>query len=412
MATLALFVYRLLGTIGVWPLAFFLKGHPNFKGTIAQRLGFVLPEAPALRKAIWIHAASVGEVKAVSGLVKAIRSRWPEVFIFISPMTATGREVSCKMPEKDLVFPFPFDLFWVMKRYLLRLMPCAILVVETEIWPNMLLAAQDLAIPVVFVNARMSEKSYKNYHKVSWLMKDILKQVRVLAIAGPDAQRFSALGALQVEVLGNLKLDAVPVSHNAQEASLRESLGTGSRPIFIAGSVREGEETMVVDAIIRAASSIKGLYSIIAPRHPDRIEYIAKMAAGLDIKWGLRSKGAKDVDLLIIDTMGELFKLYGISDAAFVGGSLVDLGGQNILEPVAWGVPTIHGPYMDNFTWALDAVKGNTFLVSDARELAETIIKIVKNLDGSREKGKKALNALMSEQGVTRRYIQALEPLI
>jgi 3-deoxy-D-manno-octulosonic-acid transferase len=412
MATLALFVYRLLGTIGVWPLAFFLWRHPNFKGTIAQRLGFVLPEAPALRKAIWIHAASVGEVKAVSGLVKAIRRRWPQVFIFISPMTATGREVSCKMPEKDLVFAFPFDLFWVMKRYLLRLMPCAILVVETEIWPNMLLAAQDLAIPVVFVNARMSEKSYKNYQKVSWLMKDILKQVRVLAITGPDAQRFSALGALQVEVLGNLKLDAVPASGNAEEATLRESLGSGSRPIFIAGSVREGEETMVVDAIIRAASSIKGLYSIIAPRHPDRIEYIAKMAAGLDIKWGLRSKGAKDVDLLIIDTMGELFKLYGISDAAFVGGSLVDLGGQNILEPVAWGVPTIHGPHMDNFTWALDAVKGNTFVVRDARELAETIIKIVNDPDGSREKGKKALNALTSEQGVTRRYIQALEPLI
>ena len=169
---------------------------------------------------------------------------------------------------------------------------------------------------------------------------------------------------------------------------------------------------MVVDAIIRAASSIKGLYSIIAPRHPDRIEYIAQMAAGLDIKWGLRSKGAKDVDLLIIDTMGELFRLYGVSDAAFVGGSLVDLGGQNILEPVAWGVPTMHGPHMDNFTWALDAVKGNTFVVRDARGLAEAIIKILKNLDGSREKGKRALDALKGEQGVTDRYIQALEPLL
>jgi len=412
MATLALFIYRLLGAMGVWPLAFLYRRHPNFKDTVAQRLGFVLPEAPARRKAVWIHAASVGEVKAAAGLVKAIRQRWPEVFIFMSPMTATGREVSRKMPEVDLVFPFPFDLSWVMKRYLLRLMPCAILVVETEIWPNMLLAAHNLAIPVVFVNARMSGKSYENYRKVSWFMNSILREVRVLAIAGPDAQRFSALGALKVEVLGNLKLDAVPASGNAQEAALRESLGSGSRPIFIAGSVREGEETMVVDAIIRAASSIEGLYSIIAPRHPDRIEYISKMAAGLDIKWGLRSKGAKDVDLLIIDTMGELFNLYGISDAAFVGGSLVDLGGQNILEPVVWGVPTIHGPHMDNFSWALDAVKGNTFVVRDARELAEAIIKIVNDLDGSRGKGKKALDALKSEQGVTNRYIQALEPLL
>jgi 3-deoxy-D-manno-octulosonic-acid transferase len=226
VARLVLFIYRLLGTILVWPLAFFLKRHPNFKGTIAQRLGFVQPETPAGRRAIWIHAASVGEAKAVSGLIKAIRQRWPEMFIFISLMTATGREVSCKMPEVDLVFPFPFDLFWVMKRYLLKLMPCAILVVETEIWPNMLLAAEDLAIPVVFVNARMSEKSYKNYRKVSWLLNDILNQVRVLAIAGPDAQRFSALGALQVEVLGNLKIDAVPASDSAEGAFLRESLAS------------------------------------------------------------------------------------------------------------------------------------------------------------------------------------------
>jgi 3-deoxy-D-manno-octulosonic-acid transferase len=412
MAKLALFIYRFLGAIGVMPLAFFLRRHPNFKDTITRRLGFVLPQALSGRKSLWIHAASVGEVKAVSGLVKAIKQRWPEVFIFMSPMTATGREVALKMPEVDLVFPFPFDLFRVMKRYLLRLMPCAILVVETEIWPNMLLAAQDLAIPVVFVNARMSEKSYENYCKVSWLLNHILKQVRVFAIAGPDAQRFSSLGALQVEVLGNLKLDAVPVSGKVEEATLRESLGSGSRPIFIAGSVREGEETMVVDAIIRVASHIKGLYSIIVPRHPDRIEYISKMATGLDIKWGLRSKGAKDVDLLIIDTMGELFNLYGISDAAFVGGSLVDLGGQNILEPVAWGVPTIHGPHMDNFTWALDALKGNTLVVKDARELAETIIKVIIDLDGSREKGKMALDALKGEQGVTKRYIQALESLL
>jgi 3-deoxy-D-manno-octulosonic-acid transferase len=412
MAWLAIFIYRLLGNIGVWPLAFFLRRHLNFKDTIAQRLGFLLPEIPAGRKALWIHTASVGEVKAVSGLVKAIRLRWPEVFIFMSPMTVTGRDVACKMPEVDLVFPFPFDLSWVMKRYFFRLMPCVILVVETEIWPNMLLAAEDLAIPVVFVNARMSEKSYENYRKVPWLLNHILKQVRVLAMAGPDAQRFSALGALKVEVLGNLKLDAVPASGNPEEATLRESLGSGSRPIFIAGSVREGEEAMVVDAVIRAASSIKGLYSIIAPRHPDRIEYIAKMAAQLDIKWGLRSKGVKNVDLLIIDTMGELFNLYGISDVAFVGGSLVDLGGQNILEPVAWGVPTIHGPYMDNFTWALDALKGNTFVVRDACELAEIIIKILNDLDGSRDKGKKALNALKAERGVTNRYIRALEPLL
>ncbi|HVN70607.1 MAG TPA: 3-deoxy-D-manno-octulosonic acid transferase [Desulfomonilia bacterium] len=412
MASLGLCIYRLLAVILVWPLAFFLRDHPNFQGTLAQRLGFSLPAVPPGRKTIWVHAASVGEVKAASGLIGAVRKQWPDIFILLTSMTATGRDVAGKLPEVDLVFPFPFDLSWVMKRYLLRLMPSAILIVETEIWPNMLTKAQDLAVPAVFVNARMSLDSFRRYRGFSWILKAILEPVRVLAMSGPDAERFSALGASRVEVLGNLKFDAVPAPGSIDVSSLRETIGAGTKPVFIAGSVREGEEAYVMDAVKKASEQIPGLLSIVAPRHPDRVKLIAQLASEKGLSCSLRSEGPSSGRVLIIDTMGELFRLYGISDAAFVGGSLVALGGQNILEPVAWGVPTIHGPHMENFTWALDIVRDCTYLVQDARGLEETLIAILKDPAGSRRKGREALDALLRVQGVTGRYIQAIEPLL
>jgi 3-deoxy-D-manno-octulosonic-acid transferase len=412
MAYLALFIYRIICAILVWPVAFFLRNHPNFQGTMAQRLGVVLPEALFGRKSIWVHCASVGEVKAVSGLIRAIRKQQPRVFIFLSSMTATGRDVARKMPEVDLVFPFPFDLSWVMKRYLLRLGPSAILIVETEIWPDMILAAQQLAIPVMFVNARMSVRAHERYRRLAAVFRPILSGVKVFAIAEDDAARFRSIGASDVQVLGNLKLDQVATGDKARSDMVRGELGIGVRPVFIAGSVREGEEKEVVDAIIRIATRVQGLYSIIVPRHPDRVQYIKDMAQGLNIKWGLRSTGAADVDLLIVDTMGELFTLYGMSDVAFVGGSLINLGGQNILEPIAWGVPTLHGPYMDNFLWALDVVQGFTVVVRNAHDLANAAIAVLEKKQGVSELGLRAQEALEKHRGVTDRYLNELKPLL
>lgn len=411
MAKLAILIYRVLGAVLVLPLAFLVRNHPNFKSTILQRLGRVLPVIPAGKKTIWVHASSMGEVKAVAGLVHAIKQHKPDTFILLTSMTATGRNVAEGMPDMDLVAPFPFDLPWIMKKYLLKVMPAAILIVETEIWPNMIQAAADMAVPMVFVNARMTEESFRKYRKISWLIGPILRHARVLAMAKDDAGRFASLGAGSVDLLGNLKLDAVGMVDRAKAGQLRESLNIGNRPVFLAGSVREGEENLVVDAVIRIMTSVPGVLSIIAPRHPDRIPTIIRIAEGLGLRWSLRSKGSSDADLLIVDTMGELFNLYGISDAAFVGGSLVDLGGQNILEPIAWGVPTIHGPHMHNFTWALEAVKGLTIQVSNARELGTAAAELLLNKD-TRELGKQAREALEKARGVTERYYQALEPLL
>lgn len=409
MARIALIVYRILSALIVLPLSFFLRKHPNFQGTIAQRLALNLPQVPVGRDVLWIHAASVGEVKAITGLVWSIREKRPDLFICMSCMTATGRKVASDTKEADCVFPLPFDVAWIMRRHLLRLMPKAVLIVETEIWPNMLLEAERLAVPVVFVNGRMSKRAHGRYLRFMPLFRRILSSVKVFSMAGDDAERFRSIGAQDVTVLGNLKLDHVASGDKTKADALREELGIGHRPVFIAGSVREGEETQVVDAIIRIASKVPDLYSIIAPRHPDRIGIIKDMAQGLNIKWTLRSSGSKGADLLIVDTMGELFTLYGLSDAAFTGGSLVDLGGQNILEPIAWGVPTLHGPFMSNFTWALEAVKGHTVMVKDSRELARAASDMLLDRDASRARGIKAREVLLSSGGVTERYLDAIK---
>jgi len=412
MAQLIIFLYRLLGAILIWPLALLLRNHPNFKGTFAQRFGLVLPDVPQGRKVLWIHAASVGEVKAVAGLVKVIRGVRTDLFICMSCMTATGRKVALDIPQVNMVFPFPFDLPWVMERYLKRIGPCAVLIVETEIWPNMILAAGRLSVPVLFVNARMSRRTHGRYLRFAPVLNRILGGVKVFAMAREDAERFSSVGAQDVQVLGNLKLDLVPAGDSARTEAMRVELGIGNRPVFIAGSVREGEEQPVVDAMIRIATRVPDTYFIIAPRHPDRIGFIRDLAQGLTIRWGLRSSRTKDIDLLIVDTMGELFTLYGMSDVAFVGGSLLDLGGQNILEPIAWGVPTIHGPFMGNFTWALDAVKGHTTVVGNSRELAQRATEMLLDRDASRAGGVTAKEALLSAGGVTGRYLEALEPYL
>lgn len=409
MARLLILLYGILGSVAAWPAAFFLRKHPNFRGTLPQRLGLRLPDVPAGRKVLWVHAASVGEVKAASGLVRAIRDRRPELYICMSCMTATGRKVAAETAGVDAVFPVPFDTPWAMRRHALRLMPEAVLIVETEIWPVMLLSLQRLAVPVVFVNARMSERAHARYLRLSRVLGSVLSGVKVLAMAADDAQRFASIGARDVQVLGNLKLDQVARGDEARRDAVRGELGIGDRPVFIAGSVREGEEAPVVDAYLRITTRIPGLYGIIAPRHPDRIPYIRDMAQGLGIKWATRSRPDPGADLLIVDTMGELFTLYGLSDAAFVGGSLLDMGGQNILEPVAWGVPTLHGPFMSNFTWALEALGGHTTVVRNARELAEAAAGMLTDREASRSAGMAAREALLSSSGVTLRYLDVLE---
>jgi len=401
-------VYRVLTGLLAWPAGAVLSRYPNFRGTILNRLGLVLPDIPAHLPLIWIHASSVGEVRAVTGLVKALRREKPHVIICLSAMTATGRQVASSIPELDLVFPFPFDAPWIMRRYLSTLSPRMLIIVETEIWPNMILESRDRGIPAVIVNARMTGRSFRRYSMFSPLAEEILHDIHILAISENDGSRFSRLGAGDVRAVGNLKLDSIQDVDPARRQEVRAGLGAGQRPVFIAGSIREGEEGMVFSALAKVVSSVPGLFSILAPRHPEQISLLKDLAERGAYRWCLKSEMKSDADLVIVNTMGELFDLYGASDTAFVGGSLVDLGGQNILEPLAWGVPTIHGPHMDNFTWALDVVAGYTVPVGSAEELADAVIETLTQPQRYRDMAQEACRLLEKHKGVTERCLAVL----
>ncbi len=407
-----LWLYRVLGCLAVLPLSLYVRRHPNFAGTLRRRLSFSLPQVPDGRDLIWFHAASVGEVRAIAGLIDTLRRAHPDACFLLTSMTATGRKVASSLKALDLVEPLPFDLPLVMRRYLECLNPRLLVIAETEVWPNMILAARCKGVPVVFVNARMTEKTFRGYRRVRPLMALVFKEAHVLAMASDDARRFAGLGALRVEVAGNLKVDASPPIDPEARTALREVLGGGQRPVFVAGSVREGEEEAVIAALLEARRRVPGLLCVLAPRHPERIGLIQNLAREAGLSWGLRSCPRSGEDLVIVDTVGELFTLYGTADVAFVGGSLLPLGGQNILEPVSWGVPTLHGPHMDNFTWALAAVDNATLTVVDAAELGAKVAEVLERPADFAALACEARQALQSSRGVTEHYAAAIECLL
>lgn len=407
MAALILGLYNLLATLLVWPLCLLVRSHPNFKDTLQLRLSLKLPARPH-GEFLWFHCASLGEVKAVAGLITAVKARRPDMTLGLSTMTATGRQAAGRIAGVDLILPFPFDVAWVMRRYLRHLAPQALVIVETEIWPNLVMEAQKAGVRTLFVNARLTKKAFRRYQWIKPFTRRVFRQAEVLAIAPEDESRFKVLGAQRVEVLGNLKFDAMRSSDPGRASAIRASLRCGDRPVFVAGSVREGEEAIVIEAVRSVQDRIPGLFSLIAPRHAERIPLLIDLAKTAGLAWGLRSRPGGAEDLLIIDTVGELFDLYGAAQAAFVGGSLVGLGGQNILEPIAWGIPTIHGPYMYKFTWALNAVKGHTLVVHDATELGRIIADILMHPERYAAMARGGREKLIMARGGTERYLHAL----
>ncbi len=416
MVRLILILYNLLWNILVWPAIPLLSRHSNFKGTIMQRLGFRIPPIGDPKVVMWLHASSVGEVKASVELVKRIKSERPDMFIMVTSMTATGREIAANEMPSDLVLPLPFDINWVIRKYLETVRPSILVIVETEIWPNLVLEAKKKGTKVVFINARIGKHTFTRYLNLRQLSDLILRDTHVLAVSKKDAERFSRLGANAVTCLGNLKLDSIHVADLHDRKEIKKALGAENRPVFIAGSIREGEERYVVEAVRYAKDKITGLFSILAPRHSSSGIMLTRLLDNAGMRWALKSRydkqQADNIDVLIVDTFGELFYLYGASDIAFVGGSLVDSGGQNILEPLAWGIPTMHGPHMENFAWALEVVGPFTLKLKSPEELGKYIVDAFENIEDNMAKAMNARGVLKASIGTTDDYVTALNMLL
>ncbi|MDD2728071.1 lipid IV(A) 3-deoxy-D-manno-octulosonic acid transferase [Malikia sp.] len=340
------------------------KGNPDYRKRWGERLGFVpvLPE----RKRLWVHAVSVGETVAAAPLVRAWRSTHPDWAVLVTTTTPTGSAQVRRMFGDNVEHCYlPFDLPWMVGMFLRRCRPSLGVVMETEIWPNLYAGAQRRDLPLIMANARLSDKSFKAYRRLRWLVGPTLQRVALIGARGrEDAERFVTLGASahQVEALGNLKFDLErsPQVVAAGQA-WRDWLGQG-RPVWIAASTHPGEEEQILAAHRLLLEQQPQALLVLAPRHPERAEAVLAAIQATGLQAVRRSALAPAPELpspgssapgngtvLVVDTLGELMTFYAASDIAYVGGSLVPNGGHNPLEPLVLGLPVLSGPQVFNF---------------------------------------------------------------
>jgi 3-deoxy-D-manno-octulosonic-acid transferase len=342
-----------------------------------ERFGFY-PARPA-HPVIWIHAVSVGETRAAQPLVAALRQRHPGHRILFSHMTPTGRETSVGLfgDTVDRVY-LPYDTPWAVHRFLAHYRPVLGLIVETELWPNLVAACRMQDVPLMLVNARLSERSARGYARWPALARQTLRALAAIAAQGEDdARRLRALGAPEVAVLGSMKFDIEPPpALVALGAELRAA--AGGRPLVLCASTREGEEALILDAWPHGGAPLL----VIVPRHPQRFDEVAALVAARGFTLQRRSDGAPvtaQTQVWLGDSMGELFAWYAAADVAFVGGSLLDYGCQNLIEPCSVGTPVLIGPSTFNFADAArEALAARAAIqVDDANALVREALALV-----------------------------------
>jgi 3-deoxy-D-manno-octulosonic-acid transferase len=387
------------------------RRQPAYLHHIAERFGFYsVAVAPPV---IWLHAVSVGETRAAEPLVTALRERWPDHHILVTHMTPTGRETGEQVfGNKVSRCYLPYDLAFAVKRFLSHHQPRLGLLLETELWPNLIHACRAESTPLYLVNARLSERSAQGYARFAGFTRATLRELAgVAAQTGADAQRLGALGAPDVVVCGNLKFDRSPRSQDL-ELGKRFRSWFGARPVFLAASTREAEEEKVLAAVERVAE--RGLLTVIVPRHPQRFDAVARLVAGRGLEYQRRSEGrpvAANAAVLLGDSLGELYAYYAACDLAFVGGSLLPLGGQNLLEACAVGKPAVVGPYTFNFEEATrQAVEAGAALqVRDERELGRVLTELLTDGERRSRMGQAGLALMRQHQGAAQRIVALLQ---
>jgi 3-deoxy-D-manno-octulosonic-acid transferase len=368
------------------------------------------------RPVIWLHAVSVGETRAAAPLVEALLARHPDHPILLTHMTPTGRATSeALFGDRVLRAYLPYDYPFAARRFLRHFRPRLALFIETELWPNLIAACNEAGVPVWLVNARLSEKSAARYGRFAGLSRELFRGLAgVLAQTEADALRLRALGAQNVAVSGNLKFDITPPDTTMESGrALRARFG--ARPVLLAASTREGEEALLLDAL--GECGVPGLLFVIVPRHPQRFDEVAALLERRGLKFQRRSAGepvAADTRVVLGDSMGEMFAYYAACDLAYVGGSLLPLGGQNLIEACAMGVPVLVGPHTFNFAQATaDAIAAGAALrVADAEELMRAAAALLGDAERRARMGTAARAFAAAHRGATERTLLALGPAL
>ncbi len=412
-------LYNLLwhAALPLLPLRLWWRGRkePGYRESIGERFGRYGPRPAG--PLIWIHAVSLGETRAAQPLVQAIRRRYPDHRLLVTHMTATGRAAARDLYGDYATFAFlPYDLPWAVRRFVAHFRPQLGVIMETEVWPNLVRACRAAGVPVLLANARMSEKSARGYARVGALAREALADFSAIAAQTPaDAERLAVLGAQSVEVTGNLKFDATaPADTEARAAALRALFGV--RPVFLAASTREGEEALLLDAL--AAHPLPaGALTVIVPRHPQRFDEVAELLARRGLAFMRRSDARAvpaDCAFVLGDTMGEMSAYYAASDVAFVGGSLLPFGAQNLIEACAVGAPVLIGPSTFNFTAAAaEAVRrGAAVQVADAAALLREAARLLTDAGARAWMGEAGEGFCAAHRGATARTMAIVERLI
>jgi len=380
---------------------------------LAQRLGRKLPPIPA--GGVWVQAVSVGEVAVARPLLAELRRRHPGLPLVLSATTATGLAMASGVQLADVTLPFPVDLPGPVRRLMDAARPKLVVLVETELWPELLAACGSRGIPVALVNARVSDKSFRGYRAVRALLRTLLAPVTVaLAQDEQSAHRLAAMGvpAERIRTAGNVKFDASPPgSPSKVTEELRQA--AGARRVLVAGSTMPGEDEQVLDAVSQLAGETRP-FLLLAPRHPERAPQVMQLAAerGFSVtRRTLLSDAVGGADVVVLDTVGELAGLYQLADVAFIGGSLVPTGGHNPIEPARFAVPVLTGPHVRNFAAVyrsfVDA--GAARVVHSGNELAQALTRWLAAPAEARAAGEAGHQLLAANAGATARIADALE---
>ncbi len=391
------------------------KRRSNFLARLA--LGGGLRSSRTTNPHFWVHSVSVGETLAAAPFIRKLKSAAPDAVITLSTVTITGQDTARRalMESVDAVIYFPLDLSFICSRFLDRIRPDAVVILETEIWPNFLAECAKRNIPVVILNGRISEKSFNGYRRISWLFRRVLRDISVIGAQTPeDARRYSDLRCDSGDVFptGNMKYDmAVPVTEHVLASLMSRVRESGGRWL-VAGSTHEGEETAILKGFAKARVYDPHLHLLIAPRHPERFDRVERLCveAGLSVtrKAICPEDGLSEaVHILLLDTVGELSGAYALADIAFVGGSLVPVGGHNILEPACFGVPVMTGTYMENFREMASLFRrSDAISVVDSPEAFGTVLlDLLKDPESASRMGGRGRNLIRSCQGATDRNV-------
>lgn len=415
------FIYSLFFTL-IQPLIWMrlwwrARKQPEYLHHVAERYGFYPQSAP--KKLLWLHAVSVGETRAAEPLIKALLEAYPEHSLLITHMTPTGRatggELIAKYGERLIQAYLPYDLPGACRRFFRHFKPAVGLLMETELWPNLIAIANQHHIPMALINARLSAKSQRGYARLMALTRPTLKALCAIAAQTPgDAERLATLGAEEVAVLGNIKFDVTPSTEKLALGKAWKA-ALNNRPIWLAASTREGEEPLILEAFARI--DWPELLLLLVPRHPQRFPEVLEAINAQGLSVCRRSENAlptPETKVWLGDSMGEMPAYFAAADLALMGGTIVPLGGQNLIEAAACGCPVLVGPHSFNFLQATeDALAcGAAKRIQNAVEAAQEAARLLKNREELVAMQKAALDFSQAHRGATQKTVALVSRLL